>query len=47
MMMELSVGGQPAITWDSDQHPYWPPTDEDGKLIGDVPWKFFDPEPGG
>lgn len=43
MMMQLSIGGQPAITWDADQHPYWPPIDSDGQIIGDVPWKFFDP----
>jgi len=32
------------ITRDSGQHPDWPPVDSDGKLIGDVPWKFFNPE---
>lgn len=41
-MMSLSIGGRPAITWDSDQHPNWPPVDGEGKIIGDVPWKFFD-----
>ena len=25
--------------------PDWPPVDGDGKVIGDIPWKFFNPEP--
>ncbi len=46
MMMELkTVDGRPVATWDPVQHPYWPPVDSDGKLIGDLPWKFFEPEP--
>ena len=28
---------------DSDQNPGWAPIDSDGKIIGDVPWKFFEP----
>ena len=31
------------MTWDAAEHPYWPPIDSDGEVIGDVPWKFFDP----
>ena len=45
MMQLLTTDGRPWVSWDSDQHPYWPPVDGDGKLIGDLPWKFFDPEP--
>lgn len=40
--MQLPIGGQ-AVTWDPAQHPYWPPVDRDGKIISDLPWKFFDP----
>lgn len=40
--MQLSIGGQ-TIAWDSDEHPHWPPVDRDGKIISDLPWKFFDP----
>lgn len=36
-------GGQSWASWDPAEHPYWPPVDRDGVLIGDVPWKFFDP----
>jgi len=44
MMQLLTTDGRPWVTWDADQHPHWPPVDSDGKLIGDLPWKFFDPE---
>lgn len=39
----LLVDGQPWVSWDPAEHPHWPPVDGDGVLIGDVPWKFFDP----
>ena len=34
----------PRVDWDPARHPYWPPVDSDGRIIGDLPWKFFDPE---
>ena len=42
MAVELTVDGRLVATWDAAEHPYWPPVDSDGKLIGDLPWKFFD-----
>jgi len=30
----------------SSSAPPEPPVDSDGQIIGDVPWKFFDPELG-
>jgi hypothetical protein len=43
MMAELSIGGKVIAAWDPVRHPDWPPIDDDGKVIGDVPWKFFEP----
>ena len=43
-IVELIVDGRPVATWDAAQHPHWPPVDGDGQLIGDLPWKFFDPD---
>jgi hypothetical protein len=42
-IMQLRIGDRYVVTWDADDHPGWPPFDENGKLIADVPWKFFDP----
>jgi len=42
--MQLMADGRPWVSWDPAQHPCWPPVDSDGKIIGDLPWKFFDPE---
>lgn len=35
--------GRVVASRDTAQHPHWPPVDSDGVLIGDMPWKFFDP----
>ena len=44
MMMQLTTDdGRVLASWDPAEHPYWPPVDSDGKLIGDLPWKFFEP----
>jgi hypothetical protein len=40
---ELLVDGRVVTSWDTVEHPNWPPVDSNGELIGDVPWKFFDP----
>ncbi len=42
-MTQLVINGRLVATWDAVEHPHWPPVDKDGHLIGDVPWKFFDP----
>ena len=39
---ELLVDGRVVTTWDPAKHPDWPPLDDQGEIIGDVPWKFFD-----
>ena len=43
MMQLVTDDGRPWVSWDPVQHPHWPPVDSDGEIIGDVPWKFFDP----
>ena len=43
MAAQLTIDGRLVATWDADQHPHWPPGDSDGKIIGDLPWKFFEP----
>ncbi len=45
--MQLTTDdGRVWVRWDAAEHPSWPPVDADGKIIGDVPWKFFDtPKP--
>ena len=46
MMMQLTTDdGRVLASWDPAQHPHWPPVDSDGEIIGDLPWKFFDPKP--
>lgn len=40
----LLADGRVWASWDPAEHPGWPPVDSDGHLIGDVPWKFLDPE---
>jgi hypothetical protein len=43
MMQQLVADdGRVLAEWDPAEHPDWPPVDGDGKIIGDVPWKFFD-----
>lgn len=44
-MMERLVAddGRVLAEWDPAEHPHWPPADRNGKIIMDVPWKFFDP----
>lgn len=41
MEQQLIIDGRLVATWDPAQHPHWPPVDRDGKIIGDIPWKFF------
>ena len=39
---ELLIDGRVVTSWDPAKHPNWPPLDDKGEIIGDVPWKFFD-----
>ena len=45
MQQLVAEDGRVLVAWDPAEHPNWPPVDSEGRLIGDVPWKFFDPEP--
>ena len=47
MQQLVAEDGRVLVAWDPAEHPNWPPVDSEGKLIGDVPWKFFDPGPVG
>ena len=42
-MQLMTDDGRLLASWDAAQHPNWPPVDSNGQIIGDVPWKFFDP----
>ena len=43
MQQLVAEDGRVLASWDPAEHPNWPPVDSDGQIIGDVPWKFFDP----
>jgi hypothetical protein len=42
MQQLVAEDGRVLVAWDPAEHPNWPPVDENGVIIGDVPWKFFD-----